>query len=286
MFKKIISLFLFLFFTIVNSGNLLADNHEEEQNIIAYLKSLQPLTATLVLEEYVLNESFAEQGRKIYRESGCANCHEKKENEDKIKLNFKDTLGCLDSLATQNQRPAYFLSEGDRKSLVDFYTHVKSSHSDTTQALLVRQNNCFQCHARHEQPGIVESLDRIAKGIPGLERLRPALTPPSLNGVGDKLHDQALKAAIERKDAGRRPWLEVRMPQFGFSEEKLKELIGWFVEKDRVDDTYIALHHTPVESKPRQDELHQAGSRLVTTCLLYTSPSPRDQRGSRMPASA
>ena len=25
---------------------------------------------------------------------------------------------------------------------------------------------------------------------------------------------------------------------------------------------------------------------LVTTCLLYTSPSPRDQRGSRMPSSA
>ena len=25
---------------------------------------------------------------------------------------------------------------------------------------------------------------------------------------------------------------------------------------------------------------------LQTTCLLYTSPSPRDQRGSRMPSSA
>ena len=26
--------------------------------------------------------------------------------------------------------------------------------------------------------------------------------------------------------------------------------------------------------------------RLITSCLLYTSPSPRDQRGSRMPSSA
>ena len=25
---------------------------------------------------------------------------------------------------------------------------------------------------------------------------------------------------------------------------------------------------------------------LATACLLYTSPSPRDQRGSRMPSSA
>ena len=31
--------------------------------------------------------------------------------------------------------------------------------------------------------------------------------------------------------------------------------------------------------------VHAAGS-LVNPCLLYTSPSPRDQRGSRMPSSA
>ena len=30
----------------------------------------------------------------------------------------------------------------------------------------------------------------------------------------------------------------------------------------------------------------RAGTRLDLTCLLYTSPSPRDQRGSRMPSSA
>jgi len=28
------------------------------------------------------------------------------------------------------------------------------------------------------------------------------------------------------------------------------------------------------------------GTRNSTSCLLYTSPSPRDQRGSRMPSSA
>ena len=27
-------------------------------------------------------------------------------------------------------------------------------------------------------------------------------------------------------------------------------------------------------------------SNFIDTCLLYTSPSPRDQRGSRMPSSA
>ena len=37
-----------------------------------------------------------------------------------------------------------------------------------------------------------------------------------------------------------------------------------------------------------QFEIHKQGFQLVNapTCLLYTSPSPRDQRGSRMPSSA
>ena len=33
-------------------------------------------------------------------------------------------------------------------------------------------------------------------------------------------------------------------------------------------------------------ELMISGSLLYRDCLLYTSPSPRDQRGSRMPSSA
>ena len=31
---------------------------------------------------------------------------------------------------------------------------------------------------------------------------------------------------------------------------------------------------------------HRKGKRLYTVCLLYTSPSPRDKRQSRMPSSA
>ena len=35
-----------------------------------------------------------------------------------------------------------------------------------------------------------------------------------------------------------------------------------------------------------RSNLRIAGEHLVVACLLYTSPSPRDQRGSRMPSSA
>ena len=37
----------------------------------------------------------------------------------------------------------------------------------------------------------------------------------------------------------------------------------------------------------REIEVHlHGGMDVVSACLLYTSPSPRDQRGSRMPSSA
>ena len=40
--------------------------------------------------------------------------------------------------------------------------------------------------------------------------------------------------------------------------------------------------------KTGKDPLNLAGciAMVADTCLLYTSPSPRDQRGSRMPSSA
>ena len=39
-------------------------------------------------------------------------------------------------------------------------------------------------------------------------------------------------------------------------------------------------------TKPSADSIVSSGSRLGSTCLLYTSPSPRDLSTSRMPSSA
>ena len=67
---------------------------------------------------------------------------------------------------------------------------------------------------------------------------------------------------------------------------------AWLKDRDSryilVNDAFIAacrlpeseiLHKTPDEVWPEE-----WGN--VYICLLYTSPSPRDQRGSRMPSSA
>ena len=45
-------------------------------------------------------------------------------------------------------------------------------------------------------------------------------------------------------------------------------------------------HAVNVVSASLRDELEADTIRVTNVCLLYTSPSPRDQRGSRMPSSA
>ena len=63
--------------------------------------------------------------------------------------------------------------------------------------------------------------------------------------------------------------------------ENLKEL---FQAMREFDSLGAYLEHVSlvmdVETGPQEDEV------TLMTCLLYTSPSPRDQRGSRMPSSA
>ena len=50
------------------------------------------------------------------------------------------------------------------------------------------------------------------------------------------------------------------------------------------------MRYLPLTDQDRKEMLARIGAGSVdefyTDCLLYTSPSPRDQRGSRMPSSA
>src|SRR5678809_1675617 len=50
--------------------------------------------------------------------------------------------------------------------------------------------------------------------------------------------------------------------------------------------TYIAAKYTPEDSDEFEQALVDPFVRNVQSCLLYTSPSPRDRQKSRMPSSA
>ena len=58
-------------------------------------------------------------------------------------------------------------------------------------------------------------------------------------------------------------------------------------KQERLEEVKLELENPDVWSNPEKAQsLGKERVQLDNFCLLYTSPSPRDQRGSRMPSSA
>ena len=80
--------------------------------------------------------------------------------------------------------------------------------------------------------------------------------------------------------------IQVRNPQYGYIKVILK--FKFQEDKDigsRMDQLELAIDHF-ISPWLKNKELPVQLGGQVSNCLLYTSPSPRDQRGSRMPSSA
>src|SRR5204863_124543 len=140
---------------------------------------------------------------------------------------------------------------------------------------LLVQLNCLACHQR-------EGIDRAASSLPAqlqdklvavaeahadLAPLVPAMTPPALNSVGDKLQDAALADSISRQGPPHRPYLLVQMPKFNLTRDQLASLTAYFTATDRIPSR---IGVSPVLASrtgetPILQALAAAGPRLVTT---------------------
>ena len=90
----------------------------------------------------------------------------------------------------------------------------------------------------------------------------------------DRAREEAARAGA-RDDAGARTTTKVRRHRAGKSVEARDE------EEEEEEEEEDALGF----AKPSAAGTRGRAAEAVD-CLLYTSPSPRDQRGSRMPSSA
>src|SRR5439155_12053673 len=107
---------------------------------------------------------------------------------------------------------------------------------------LLAEYNCLACHAREGTresspllpPLLSENLAAVARRYPDLAPLVPALTPPALNSVGDKLTDQALADAIARRGQPQRSYLQVSMPRFPLHDAELQAIVRYWIDADRV----------------------------------------------------
>jgi cytochrome c2 len=110
---------------------------------------------------------------------------------------------------------------------------------------LVREYNCRGCHQVGETGGSIQAVIKDQLESAGGDVLQAgALSPPMLYNAGSKIgqgsrtHTPWLHDFLKDPSEEVRPWLEVRMPSFDFTEQQLNTLTRYFAALDRVPYPY------------------------------------------------
>ena len=95
---------------------------------------------------------------------------------------------------------------------------------------IVKNNNCQGCHIIEGFGGSFRSLVTDT-----------SLAPPIIQGEGAKVQSGWLFAFLKAPRTGQiRPWLEVHMPTFGFTERELNDLTRYFAFLDRATFPFLS----------------------------------------------
>ncbi|MBX3412837.1 MAG: c-type cytochrome [Pirellulales bacterium] len=250
---------------------------EEVANLAAYLSTLKSPN-----DSHDAHVSAAadvrERGAKLVAEHRCANCHQlpqttaltEARSSIATPIPNESKADCLTAPDVARKRPGFLLPPQQAAEVRAYLaalppTSATPASDDPSRAydgqLVLAERNCLSCHARGLSPGIAATLPALAEVDETLSPRLAALAPPALNSIGDKLHDEALAAAIATTAPRLRPWLDLRMPRFSLGEEESRVLVEMFVDEDRIPSLPADQEQT-VDDAAR---LHLAGSRLVTS---------------------
>ena len=212
----------------------------------------------------------AARGAQLVRELRCGACHavprDGKSSPHRLPLEVatvnRDEDHCL--LTADGPRPGYALDDESRRAVSTYLqgvAHLRKAVEPGGRELLL-ERNCLACHARGTADGLRPHLAALAEVDPNLHTALPLLIPPSLVGVGDKLLDESLSAAIETSGRPRQSYLRVRMPKFALTERETATLARHFIDVDRIPER----PHAKLRDRPASTdaEIEGAGARLVT----------------------
>jgi mono/diheme cytochrome c family protein len=206
------------------------------------------------------------QGAELYQALRCAACHEREANRPQRRPFARGPWPpdgtCLGPPDGAARRPGYRLAAEDQRAVRLYLEDAEAGIGATRDAAARRLEewNCLACHGREGSPGLAELSEPLLAADGGLHDAWPALWPPSLTGVGHKLHDEALRGAIARRERGRRSWSKVRMPRFPLAEPELNALVRQLVEADR-----IPPRPDPPPAEPDAAAARTVAARLVTS---------------------
>jgi cbb3-type cytochrome oxidase cytochrome c subunit len=177
-----------------------------------------------------LETQLVDLGKRLVIDKGCNHCHKitpqgqpfasvlASASFDDIKKSQVQGKGCLAAAPEQTGKAPWFALPADgRKSLSRFLQEGTGEVGSIAPAhaarVALQRYNCLACHQRDGEGGLTaKTLDELRK----LEKVESAeaVNPPPLTGVGHKLRTSWLRHVLT--GGGRaRPWMGLRMPQFG-----------------------------------------------------------------------
>jgi mono/diheme cytochrome c family protein len=131
---------------------------------------------------------------------------------------------------------------------------------------LMQQYNCVGCHEIEGRGGFVKKYYE-----------NPAQAPPPLNGEGEKVQSNwfynFLKAPIPL-----RPWLEIRMPTFGFSDDHATQLVNYFNGLSKVEQPFVYVDDRRIPAE-HLDAAKQLMSKEYFDCFSCHQQGDRKPEG-------
>jgi mono/diheme cytochrome c family protein len=247
---------------------------EEALAITAYLMTLGKKAKPIAgLEKRLRDSKNVRRGETLIRKYGCFGCHDipGMEKESRIGVELT-TFGSkpLEELFFGNRTdihetwddwtfnklktpriyatprveqvmPQFNLAEDDIRALrvlLNSFREEKvperyrADHSEKVVEVvegrrMMHQYNCIGCHVIENRGGFIRKYYQ-----------NPALAPPSLDGEGEKVQANWLFGFL-KSPIPLRPWFKVRMPTFGFSDEKANLLVSFFTNLSKVKVPYV-----------------------------------------------
>ncbi len=120
---------------------------------------------------------------------------------------------------------------------------------------LMHQFNCIGCHEIEGQGGFIRKYYQES----------PTLAPPVLNGEGEKVQPSWLFSFL-KGPVPIRPWLKLRMPTFGFSDQEDNRLVDYFTGLSKVQIPYTYVDESKI-SKENLDAARLLVSKDYFNCF-------------------
>ncbi|MGY8769214.1 MAG: c-type cytochrome [Pirellulales bacterium] len=242
-------------------------------NLATYLGTLSSSGKLASLPRRKYSNSLVAKGRELAAKHQCFSCHKMAANfaeaarTKPVQLSPGDLWhdACLAEPDRAGKHPGYKLSAEDKAAIKTYIQQIsrvtKPSKPQLDGRMVMSQRNCLSCHPRGLTSGLADTAQLVIQQDSKLTSQLPAMIPPSLNSMGDKLHEQAMIDMIQRTNqkGEHRPWLKVQMPKFNLSDDELAAIVKHLVDTDRVPD-----HPSHIPVKP-DAALAYSGARLVTT---------------------